>query len=292
MDFTKKAHIKEKGFTLIELLVVISIIGLLSSVVLAALSNARDKGVVASGMTFEGNAYHAMGDQLVGEWLLDDCSGTTAKDTSGQNNTGTVSGSASWPSDGYSPGSKCYLNLNGAYHVTVANNAPKIDGNSWTVSAWIKRASIRAGSSQTILNKGAVASQDQGLYFIIWGTDWNPSNSGADQLACAFYNDNMNIATPAISDLKWHQVTCSYDRTIGTYGKRTMYIDGKLAAYDSPTGYLNNSDGSPWYIGHSNSPTDFQGSVDTVRIYSRAITAEEVGRIYAEGLNDHQFAIK
>ncbi len=61
---------KNKGFTLIELLVVVAIIGILSSVILASLNNARDKGKDASvksqlsSMKAQAELFFSKGDEL------------------------------------------------------------------------------------------------------------------------------------------------------------------------------------------------------------------------------------
>ena len=88
-----------RGFTLIELLVVISIIGLLSSIILASLQSAREKARITAGIAFSANVYHALGDHLIGWWNFDDCPSGQAKDSSAGNNTGVMSGATSCSSD-------------------------------------------------------------------------------------------------------------------------------------------------------------------------------------------------
>lgn len=215
-------------------------------------------GVIADDTTANASVNLARG--LVGHWTFDEGEGAIARDVSGHDNHGAVMGNAEW-NDGIVGGA---LKLDGIDDfVTIPNESQfDITGNI-TVSAWIRVKSFTK-QWQAIVTKGDRA----------WRLH-RASNRNNVGFACSDLSQKQVgdlLGNKAVADNRWHHVAGILDGS-----RMTLYVDGVLdaSAESSPSISVNDY---PVLIGANAQAAGrlFQGWIDDVRIYDRALSVDEL----------------
>jgi hypothetical protein len=206
------------------------------------------------------------GGGLRGRWKLIETSGTTAADTSAQQNNGTYTNGVVLASSGpyAGPGDKA-ANFDGADdHVAIPNQALYDLTGPIAVAAWIK-VDVFDDVDQAILTKGKNA----------WRLQRDGSNNGV-----VFTCDNLSTesiaTTVSFNDGQWHHVVGVY-----TGSQLQIYVDGVLNNSVSSTGNIRSNNRNVQIGRNSQNPSaEFDGSIHDARIYSRSLSAAEVARLY------------
>jgi prepilin-type N-terminal cleavage/methylation domain-containing protein len=267
-----------KSFTVIELLVVIAIIGVLASIVLVSLSGTRDRAQIAKTLLYSSEVYHSLGADIAGNWNFDEGSGTTAKDSSGYNNHGTIVNGAVYttntPHQAAGQGAGKYaLSFDGTndYVNITTNSFLNLDGTNESIFIWIKHNN---GGN----NIGMFSSDWRRRLF---GTYWCIIDSNS-----TYHYINITDSY----DNNWHQVGYTYNN-----GLLVSYVDGKQTDSESSAN-LSRRTGDIWLgklCSGSSCEYYYNGLIDEVQIYSRALTTFEIQRLYVQGLEKHKdLAIK
>lgn len=265
--------IVSQGFTIIELLVVVSVIGLLSSIGLAQLQQARDKAQVAANQQFHSSVQSSLGASQVASWEFDEGNGNIAVDISGNGHDGTIVGAT--------------------YVEGINGTALYFDGNDYVEGLDIE------------------ATDNQPLTFTAWVNPSNivgPQTifiQGGGE--CVGYAVGINGGKPTAKNNTKSKVTTN-DRNVAS-NKWTHYAmvynsDGSVVTYINGTKVGQTNDlpvtecvASSWTIA-ANSAEDFigledegggaggnfVGTIDSVRIYDEAFTVAQVEKLYAESL--------
>jgi hypothetical protein len=217
---------------------------------------------------------------VVGNWQLDEGTGSIAKDSSGNNNDGELSPDAPIWTGGRKPTSTA-LHFDGANYVKVVGNPPPLtvlEPSTVTVEAWIRSCGPVSGSLHYILSKGGegcvaasyalYAGERGGLSFYV---------SHEDQAKPFFESPD---AGTSVWDGNWHHVAGTYDgNTVRLYVDGHQIEDGTNVP--EPTAIVYNLPVNEFFIGSYGEepcpfPYSFTGDIAELRTWNEALAPSEV----------------
>ncbi|MDP2735176.1 MAG: LamG-like jellyroll fold domain-containing protein [bacterium] len=258
----------QRAFTVVELLVTVAVIGLLASIILVSLGPARERARIASGEQFEAEVHHALGVDTVGLWYLNG----NAEDFSGYGNNGTVNGAL--PAADRKGQSDSAYSFDGIDDSILVSDNATLDG--WakaTFTAWVFR-----DAGGTFLAKAPSA---------YWLSASSTTGNFHYAITQSWTNYDSEVSIPL---QKWTHIALVVDPAAT---KAEVFKDGVLADTRSIANSSFNANAIALSIGRQspeNGTGHFKGVLDDIRIYSRALTATEVGRLYAESASYRQLS--
>ncbi|MCK5023094.1 MAG: LamG domain-containing protein, partial [Candidatus Aenigmarchaeota archaeon] len=216
---------------------------------------------------FASSLHHAIGDELVGEWKFDSDTATEVVDTSGWGNNGSYEGGLSL-SDHDDGVMGLALKFNGTSDYVRA--ALSVSSQEITACGWIKPDTSFSGK------KGFI---NGGYQFHLWINGDGTFNYGAWTSS-----GNEEYKSTEIHNLDNWFFVCVVNK-----GKEytKLYVDGQHEEENSLVGDLNNITYFDFARHPNHNFSFFDGFIDDVRIYSKALTTAQIQKHYAEGLKDH-----
>ena len=226
-------------------------------------------------------------DKPVLELKMDEKSGTTTYDTSGNGNNGTING-ATWESNGKAGSA---LNFDGSDDTlsTSYNSNLELPNSGGTIQAWVKfDNSLILGQDRTAgifrkaINSNWLATGGYGLALYQAGpTDPHKLRGEFGPL-----NDVQIFASnSSLENNRWYNIVMKWD-DVNIY----LYIDGKLDSTTVKTKTISYSiNTQPFMLGSQYSFINtgnrgyLNGSIDDVKIYDYARTSAQIAWDYDHG---------
>jgi hypothetical protein len=207
---------------------------------------------------------------LAAWWKFDEKAGTTASDFSGNGRSGTLFGAPTWTHGILGGalkfnGTDSYIKVGGYQGITGAN--PR------TTSAWVKTTSTDC-------------------VIFAWGQDnvgkrWTTSIDANGTLK-TLVNGGEASGDLVVNDGQWHNVAVVVPVGASSTTDLVFYVDGvqdgNVTAVAQVINTMNDREVRIGENPYNGIPTDFfEGLIDDVRIYDRALSAAEVQALYNLG---------
>ncbi len=232
----------------------------------------------------EANCAAGQDPSPIGEWLMDDNTGTTtAKDTTGNGNNGTISnvGSIVWTPGIH--GSALNSDITTDTKVDMGSPAAFNNLSALTAEAWIYPRTTGDNGEGRFFDKTSSTGPTNGWYF-----KFRSSAQALNFSVDCVTTDLVIHTTNTLTLNTWSHVALTWDGNVDPTGHVHIYINGVEASYtgqqtctggrnDDTTGHLKlfNQQGS--------NQRTFDGYIDDARLYNYVRTQAQVDWDYNNG---------
>ncbi len=204
---------------------------------------------------------------LIAHWEMNETSGTTATDSAGIND-GTMTGGLDASTDSVAGQVSTALNMNGTSDYIEVNQDWDNTLSTFTYAVWIKPDNVT----------------DQNLFFALNGNSLYPRASftaaAGDikfQLKIGGTTSSATFNTNLVTGV-WQHVVFTFDNAAGNI--YNLYIDGVLFDTNNfPDGTIDGGTSNLLIGRDTNNNLYFDGIMDDVRVYNRALTITEINAL-------------
>ena len=224
-----------------------------------------------------GSVYAAtvLSDSPLAYWRVDEASGTTAFDLSGNGNDATYTGNVTLGQSGALIGDPdTAVKLDGASgYIDVGNTFNFVGNAAYTLEIWAQPENINT-SYQRLFSRENPTSPREG-YLVFARVEYAADPSTFSMERWASNATDQCPQTTAITQV-WHHFVATYDGSTSR-----IYLDGALTA-SQPAPIALNATSASLFIGASafDSAAYFNGLVDEVAVYGAALSATRIAAHY------------
>ena len=215
----------------------------------------------------------------IGWWKFDDASGTTAVDSSGNGNDGTLNGNDHGHGHGNGNGGTDQwitgavggaLDFDGRNDYINCGNDQSlgITGTQITVAAWVRWDSNDAWSAIAMRTSSGNWDDGYGLY---------AHSDGTVNFYVTKYNRNRAVKAFS-ADGQWHHIVGTYDGS-----SVRIWVDGVEGTPDSYSGDISNANDDFEIARGTSNRYNFNGAIDDVCIYDHVLTTGEITELAGGG---------
>jgi type II secretory pathway pseudopilin PulG len=216
---------------------------------------------------------------LVGYWRLDESTSTVAYDSSGNNNSGTLINSPTRATSTCKVGSCLIFNGTTNYISMVNTTTTKSIAPTGTIANWVYLVTPTS-TLQMMVDMDGTGCVSRGLVTMVSPTNFAIQYGGGGGCQRA-----LSTTVPVLNT--WFYVVTTWDSS----GAR-IYINGVLEGSSAivPNFLITNATA---YIGSNGGSTRLlNGRLDDIRIYNRALSADEVKKLYQSSVYTRSFSVE